>query len=58
MAGRSTEEAKRMLFEGIEMVARQSGGVVAEGHRVRDGRLSVGRVRCVAARNLLLGWGA
>jgi hypothetical protein len=31
MAGRSTEEAKRMLFEGIEMVARQSGGVVAEG---------------------------
>jgi hypothetical protein len=30
MAGRSTEEAKRMLFEGIEMVARQSGGVVAE----------------------------
>jgi hypothetical protein len=30
VAGRSTEEAKRMLFEGIEMVARQSGGVVAE----------------------------
>jgi hypothetical protein len=30
MAGRSTEEAKRMLFEGIEMVARQGGGVVAE----------------------------
>ena len=24
------EEVKRMLFEGIEMVARQSGGVVAE----------------------------
>jgi hypothetical protein len=30
MAGRSTEEAKRMLFGGVEMVARQSGGVVAE----------------------------
>jgi hypothetical protein len=30
MAGRSTEEAKRMLFEGIEMVARQGGGVVVE----------------------------
>jgi hypothetical protein len=30
MAGRSTGETKRMLFEGIEMVARQGGGVVAE----------------------------
>jgi hypothetical protein len=30
VAGRSTDEAKRMLFEGVEMVARQSGGVVAE----------------------------
>ena len=30
MAGRSTEEAKRMLFEGIEMVARQGGGELAE----------------------------
>ncbi len=28
MAGRSREEAKRMLFGGIEMVARQSGGVL------------------------------
>jgi hypothetical protein len=30
MTGRSMEETKRMLFEGIEMVARQSGGVVVE----------------------------
>jgi hypothetical protein len=30
MAGCSTEEAKRMLFEGIEMVARQSGGASVE----------------------------
>ena len=30
MVGRSTEETKRMLFEGVEMVARQSGGVVVE----------------------------
>jgi hypothetical protein len=28
MAGRSTEETKRMLFEGVEMVARQGGGEV------------------------------
>ena len=30
MAGRSTEETKRMLFEGVEMVARQGGGAVVE----------------------------
>ena len=30
MAGRSTEETKRMLFEGVEMVARQGGGSVVE----------------------------
>ena len=26
MAGRSTEETKRMLFEGVEMVARDGAG--------------------------------
>jgi hypothetical protein len=31
LTGRSMEETKRMLFEGIETVARQSGGVVDEG---------------------------
>ena len=30
MVGRSTEETKRMLFEGVEMVARQGGGAVVE----------------------------
>ena len=30
MAGRSTGETKRMLFEGVEMVARQSGAVEVE----------------------------
>ena len=29
-AGRSAEETKRMLFEGVEMVARQGGGAVVE----------------------------
>jgi hypothetical protein len=30
MAGRSTEETKRILFEGVEMVARQGGGADVE----------------------------